>query len=218
MWEYILIGSLIMIAIIYKVKFGKKKQESSIVYIIGEKGAGKTSLLYYLSNRNNSTKTTSSVEPNETILVKKNLQVPISDVPGTNYQKEQFLGKISQAKKIILMIDSSQIQQIHPSAEFLYNILIQNDYLRKRIPILIVLNKQDHPKSFKAPDFEQLLNKQIESIKKSRKAIQESRENITDKIKYQENQFEISEQRDIKIVEQSVINEDVQEIENFIFK
>ena len=48
MLEYIFIASLILIAIIYKVKFSKRKQDSSIVYIIGEKGAGKTSLLYYV--------------------------------------------------------------------------------------------------------------------------------------------------------------------------
>ena len=48
MWEYILIASFILIAITYKLKFSKKKQDSSIVYIIGEKGAGKTSLLYYV--------------------------------------------------------------------------------------------------------------------------------------------------------------------------
>ncbi|CAD8107652.1 unnamed protein product [Paramecium sonneborni] len=222
---YFIIGIIVLILataflIISRRKSGGQtvNADNSVIFIVGDKNAGKTSLLYCLSNQNSSIQTTNSIEPNQTELVKPNNQgVIVVDVPGNNYQKEQFLNKIQEAKKIILVTDSSETSQIGATAAILYNILISIPFQKSKIPILIVLNKQDKEKAYKAPDFEMFLSREIEKIKKSRKAVQEQRENTNDRIRFQENQFDINDFPTIKIVEQSVKDCNIQEVQKFIF-
>ncbi|CAK94581.1 unnamed protein product (macronuclear) [Paramecium tetraurelia] len=137
--------------------------DNSVIFIVGDKNAGKTSLLYCLSNQNSSIQTTNSIEPNQTELIKQNNQsVIVVDVPGNIYQKEQFLNKIQEANKIILVKDSSETSQIGATGVILYNILISIPFQKSRIPILIVLNKQDKEKAYKAPDFEMFLSREMQ--------------------------------------------------------
>ncbi|CAD8108136.1 unnamed protein product [Paramecium sonneborni] len=177
--------------ILSKRKSGAQKinADNSIIFIVGDKNAGKALpccitycfYLYKLSNQNSSINPTNSIEPNQTQLVKPNNQIEIVvDVPGNNYQKEQFLNKIQEAKKIMLVTDSSETSQIEATAAILYNILISIPFQRSKILILIVLNKQDKEKAYKAPDFEMLLSREIEKIKKSRKQFKKKKENTND--------------------------------------
>ncbi|CAD8188670.1 unnamed protein product [Paramecium octaurelia] len=222
---YIIIAILVLVFVVAFYITSKRQSgvqqanaNNSVIFIVGDKNAGKTSLLYCLSNQNSSIQTTNSIEPNQTELAKPNNQsVIVVDVPGNNYQKEQFLNKIQEAKKIILVTDSSETSQIGATAAILYNILISIPFQKSKVPILIVLNKQDKEKAYKAPDFEMFLSREIEKIKKSRKAVQEQRENTNDRLRFQESQFDINEYSSIKIVEQSVKDCNIQEVQKFIF-
>jgi hypothetical protein len=51
--------------------------------------------------------------------------------------------------------------------------------------MLIALNKQDVPSSFKSADFELFLSREMEKLKKSRRAVQDNREGINDNLKVQ---------------------------------
>lgn len=74
--ELVYLGIIAIVIAILAIKFlGKRKTPSrTTIFIVGEIGAGKTSLLYFvilinplclkLANRNNNFKTINSIEPN----------------------------------------------------------------------------------------------------------------------------------------------------------
>eukprot|EP00330_Aristerostoma_sp_ATCC50986_P011308 CAMPEP_0114578474 /NCGR_PEP_ID=MMETSP0125-20121206/3010_1 /TAXON_ID=485358 ORGANISM="Aristerostoma sp., Strain ATCC 50986" /NCGR_SAMPLE_ID=MMETSP0125 /ASSEMBLY_ACC=CAM_ASM_000245 /LENGTH=146 /DNA_ID=CAMNT_0001768573 /DNA_START=8 /DNA_END=448 /DNA_ORIENTATION=+ len=122
----------------------KTRSNGNTLFVLGECGSGKTSLLYYLETKN-LPKTTSSIQENEVKLTlksdEKEISVPAIDVPGHHHLRNIFFDRITEAKAIILTIDSSEKNQIPGTADYLYKILVNPVYRESDIPILIVLNK-----------------------------------------------------------------------------
>lgn len=107
----------------------------------------------------------------------------VVDIPGHSYAKESFLVRLGEAKSLVFVIDATNINSIPAVADFLYNILISRSYQQFKTPTLLALNKQDCTNAFKRVDFELFLSREMEKLKKSRKAVQDQREGVNDSLK-----------------------------------
>ena len=77
---------------------------------------------------------------------------------------------IPSSLAIMLVIDSKDRQEFHIAAELLYEILNNFEVLDKGVPIMVVCNKQDVQFSRKAIQIESELEKEIEALRKVRRA------------------------------------------------
>ncbi|KRX03919.1 P-loop containing nucleoside triphosphate hydrolase [Pseudocohnilembus persalinus] len=214
----ILIGFILIFKIFMSGKSkkpGKNLQKGKTIYLMGECGAGKTALLYKLAGHSDIINTVSSIDINETIVSVDNSNVPIIDIPGHNYTKTHYLKELKYARVIIIVVDATNQESFANCASYLYNILIQKEYQDRQIPILLALNKSDAPKALKLADFEHLFNKEMERVKKSKKAINDESEDIDDYIKHQDQMFSISA-NGIDLIQCSVLNDDIDGVQKFL--
>jgi len=88
----------------------------------------------------------------------------ILDIPGQGYFKARIIDNLTNAKLIVLLIDSNDKDSIKQAGAYLYDIL-NNEQFDDTTPLIIACNKQDlkFPKSKKI--IESDLNSEIESIK-----------------------------------------------------
>ncbi|CDW76676.1 UNKNOWN [Stylonychia lemnae] len=187
----------------------KQKRQQSQLLICGPTNSGKTALFYHLITKEVRT-TVSSIEVNETpksmdvkipasalpngqdSLTKK---ISVIDIPGHYHFREKLQDGLETAKAILVTVDS-----------------------KEKTPVLIACNKQDLQFSKKATTVEIELEKEIEELRKVKKAVQV--DDINEKVGYLESmkkKFSFSElQVPVKFVEISVKNEDLGEVYKFI--
>ena len=76
-------------------------------------------------------------------------------------------------KAIILMVDSKDKNKLAEASEILYDIINNLNVLEAKTPILVACNKQDLQFAFRATRIQQEFEKEIEEIRKVRKATQD---------------------------------------------
>lgn len=189
------------------------KRDKCIV-LAGESGSGKTSLLYYIA-KNEVKPTVSSQERTEVkIIVDKKAQNPkytsFLDIPGHTNFRNYLYEELDNAKSILFMVDSSKRDNVYNSASFLYELFIQQNFMKKQIPVLIVSNKRDLERSVDKVELREELIKEIERIKLSKRShTNESNEN--DYIVDNNERFKFDDVKGGKIefVNYSIVNQDV---------
>ncbi|CAD8198195.1 unnamed protein product [Paramecium octaurelia] len=199
---YIIALFVIVFAVVFWIVAKNKSRDqttnadNSVIFIVGDKNAGKTSLLINQTKqlKCNCSRCTRK-QLSKRIVFKQNIRSKENNI---SYRFTRNCINRGNSSYLIQYFNFYSIQ-------------------KSRIPILIVLNKQDKEKAYKAPDFEMFLSREIEKIKKSRKEVQEQRENTNDRIRFQENQFDVNDYPTIKTVEQSVKDCNIQEVQKFIF-
>eukprot|EP00347_Sterkiella_histriomuscorum_P010900 403374493 len=208
----------------------QKKQQNQLV-ICGAVHSGKTSLFYHLITKEVRT-TVTSINVNETpqpmevkipgsaigqdsAITKK---ISVIDVPGHYHFKERLQEALESAKAIVVVIDSKEKEKFGEAAEIIYEILNNLTVLSNHTPVVIACNKQDLQFSKKSTVIESELEKEIEEIRKVKRAV--SQDDANERVGYLESlkkKIVFSEmQIPIKFIEVSILNEDLNELYKFI--
>jgi len=80
---------------------------------------------------------------------------------------------VEEAKAVVLVVDSKEKDRFGEAADILYEILNNINVLSERTPILVACNKQDLQFAKKGTLVEIELEKEIEELRKVRKATQD---------------------------------------------
>ncbi len=118
-----------------------KRTKRNVIFIVGDRGAGKTELLYSVTDGVTGKKCPSA-KNNETSIVLKGRAYKLVDVAGQRFLKAEFLKKLDLAKGVILVVDSENSQKAASSADWLYSILIQKAYQRSKPSLTVLLNSK----------------------------------------------------------------------------
>jgi small GTP-binding protein len=219
---YLLIGifaiAVLALFFIFKKKGGSSRRNATTLFIIGECGSGKTSLLYYLENKTNQ-RTTSSMKENDVSLSVPlsnggKTEIPCVDVPGHHHLRNILFDRLNEAKGLIVTVDSSDKASIAGVADYLYKVLINPVFRNDEIPTLVVLNKQDLAASRKINIIEEELANEIEKLKISKRAIHEENEE-EDWLKQNFNKFSFAG-TPVKFCEASVNKGEIDQVVQFV--
>lgn len=179
-WLYVFISTPLLIMIAWSYTVGcrggneKGKKRDKCIIVTGESGSGKTSLLYYLA-KHVTIPTVSSQETTE-VKIKLNKEDVNSkptnflDIPGHTNFRHYLYEELDNAKSILFLIDSSKKENVYNSASFLYELFIQQNFIKKQIPVLIVSNKRDLERSVEKTELRNELIKEIERTKLSKRS------------------------------------------------
>jgi len=123
-FSYLWISGIALLVVLLLLKlFRKTRQSRRFVYLVGERGSGKTRLLYKLTGGKD-LETVPSCKNNVSPLVIEGQVRTIVDVTGDMHSKEDFLSNIDKAIKVILLVDGTNSQSFGGTAELLYRISI----------------------------------------------------------------------------------------------
>jgi small GTP-binding protein len=171
------------------VKSSNKKQKKvKALCIIGPSNSGKTALFQYLYTKE-VRDTVSSVDENTTTdsedsskISGKEMRIGAIDIPGHYNFRSKINECVSTTKGIILVIDSKDKSKFSEASEILYDVINNNSVLENRTPILIFCNKSDLQFSRKATQIEAELEKEIEEIRKVRKATMDDQDTAKENV------------------------------------
>jgi len=169
---------LIMVLRAVGVLGGSSKSGKRCVVLLGVSDSGKTLLFSYLTCGHGVETYTSMTENSfDGIAFREDgRKYRLIDLPGADRIRKtnfELLMKKEDIAAIVYVIDSSTFQKdCRESAEFLYEILSHPIVVkqRRRLPILIVCNKQDSPLSKGAQVIRKGLEKELSVLNKTRAA------------------------------------------------
>lgn len=144
----------------------------------------------------------------------------VVDVPGHYHFKDRLNDVLDEAKAIVVVVDSKEKDKLGEAAEILYEILNNLTVLSEGVPIVVACNKRDLQYSKNATFIEAELEKELEELRKVRKAT------LNDDDKQQQRYLETLNKRfafaevgsgiSIRFIECSVKNEELSEVYRFI--
>lgn len=187
-FSYLWIAAVVLIVLILMKLLRKKNPSRTFVYLVGERGSGKTRLFYKLTGGKD-LETVPSCKNNVSPLVIDNQVRTVVDVTGDMHSKEEFLANIGRAIKIILLVDGANPQSFAATAELLYRISTSKVFQEREPDLLIALNKSERAEYVGEKMFKKQLEDEIERIKLSRKALIEDREGEEDFLREQKDRY-----------------------------
>ena len=212
----------------------RKAAVENPVLIVGPCNAGKTALFYKLF-AGDLKETVSSVAENSTrnnkmpLKFDEQLAMTCVDIPGHfnfRYRIEELLDQ--GAKAVVLVVDSKDRNKMAEAAEILYDTLNNLTVLEHKPPILVACNKTDLQFSKTKVQVRQELEKEIEEIRKVRRATQDDqdtgKENVV-KAGFLESvnskkRFTFAEMQDqlapVTFVETSLVNDKLEGVYDFL--
>ncbi|XP_014604542.1 PREDICTED: signal recognition particle receptor subunit beta [Polistes canadensis] len=155
----------LIITLVVIAKWRKKKFIGQTILLTGLSDAGKT-LIHSRLVHSKFVETYTSVKENIGEMVINNKTLRIVALPGDERLRYEFFDKYKlAAKAIIFVVDSVTFQKnIRDVAEYLYNLLSDIDEVR-RLPILILCNKQDQTMAKGYSVIKSLLEKEMNLLK-----------------------------------------------------
>jgi len=207
----------ITLVILFLIK--KRKAKRTDILLAGLCDSGKT-LLYSFIVSGSHVDTFTSLKENLSFITLKEASVRLVDLPGHERLRMRFLDIYKKSTKaIVFVIDSSTVQkEIKDVADLLYTLLV--DKALSAVPVLILCNKQDETMSKGKSVIEQLLEKEINLIRKTRTSQLKSVDNSPDSSAFlgrADRDFEFSQiQQKILFAESSAKNNDIEQLESFI--
>ena len=205
----------------------KRKGRPDLLLICGPTNSGKTALFYHLLTKEVRT-TVTSIDINETSS-QMEVKIPstgerkalnVVDVPGHYHFKERLNLALEEAKAIILVVDAKEKDKFGEAAEILYEILNNLTVLSSRVPVAIACNKQDLQFAKKAATLEAELEKEIEELRKVRKATinddDKEKQRYLETLKKKFTFADVAGRVDIRFIECSVKTEDLTEVYKFV--
>ncbi|KAG5672337.1 hypothetical protein PVAND_002471 [Polypedilum vanderplanki] len=206
------------LVIIYLIK--KRSPRRTDILLAGLCDSGKT-LLYSLLLNGNEVETFTSLKENCGIFqIEDSKSLRIVDLPGHERLRLRLLENYKNSTKaIIYVVDSTTVQkEIRDVADFLYTLLA--DKALSSLNVLILCNKQDETMAKGKQVVEQLLEKEINVIRKTRTSQLQSVDNSSDKTMYlgkSDKDFDFSQiSQKISFAESSAKNKDIEQIISFI--
>ena len=168
----VLIATLYLLRWTYRFFFSNDSRHESdgIILLLGPCGSGKTSLFYLWSRSDSGSQkpllTVTSQSVNRGHVLPENLEVV--DYPGHPRLWHGALSLVPRAHKIVFLIDAtSNINTLKLVAESIYDVLVVKE-LSPSTRVLICRNKTDLKSAISQEDLVATLNKQIETLRKSR--------------------------------------------------
>lgn len=118
------------------------------------------------------------MKQNEGILVIGGRKYSVVDLPGNDRLRKRFFDDYkSTAKSIIVVVDSlAFLSNVRDVADLIYTVISDPVISSKRIPILVVCNKQDEPKAKSAQVLRKQLEKEINVLRETKAASLQSTE------------------------------------------
>ena len=208
----------------------KPKSIQNCLLIVGASGSGKTALFYSLFT-GEFRYTVSSIEENlsgkdEAIKLGEEIErkVQTVDIPGHFNFRERIQELLESSAGIILVVDSKDKTKHSEAAEILYDIINNIGVLDAKTPILVACNKQDQQFARKSNQIQAELEKEIEELRKVRKATQDDQDigqELTTKVGYLEQlkkrfSFKDAVLPPISFTDVSVTKGDIKGVQKFI--
>ncbi|XP_044287074.1 signal recognition particle receptor subunit beta [Varanus komodoensis] len=154
--------------VIWKL-FQSRKSSRRTVLLVGLCESGKTLLFVRLLTGNFQSTQTSITDNSALYRVKndKNTHITLTDLPGHESLRLQFLDRFkAAARAIVFVVDSVTFQrEMKDVAEFLYQILIDNVVLKNAPPLLIACNKQDFTMAKSSKLIQQQLERELNTLR-----------------------------------------------------
>ncbi|KAJ3065542.1 hypothetical protein HK102_007873, partial [Quaeritorhiza haematococci] len=101
----------------------------------------------------------------------KKQPIHIVDVPGHEKLRFRYTHFMPISKAVIFVIDSATIQkQFRSAAEYLYEVLVNPHFGKKKIPLLVVCNKSDLVMAQSAEKIRVLLETELNRLRATRTA------------------------------------------------
>lgn len=209
---------LLTLVIVYFIK--KRSPRKTDILLAGLCDSGKT-LLYSLLLSGNDVETFTSLKENFGVLkVGDNKSHRIVDLPGHERLRLRLLENYKNSTKaVVYVIDSSTVQkEIRDVADFLYTLLADKDLAS--LNVLILCNKQDETMAKGKQVIEQLLEKEINLIRKTRTSQLQSVDNSAERgvfLGRSDKDFDFTQiSQKIQFAESSAKNKDIDQLYNFL--
>jgi len=152
-------------------KKGKRSRSKDSIVFVGSCGSGKTLLAHRLC-MGECPETITSMKLANMLYSATPKPLPIVDFPGHPKLRSQLPDVLGRAKKIVFVIDASNVQtKIRDAAEFLYDIFT-NPLMDNGPPILIACNKSDVPGVRPPARVKLALQQELEKIRKTRQSLE----------------------------------------------
>ncbi|KAJ1356962.1 hypothetical protein KIN20_014957 [Parelaphostrongylus tenuis] len=162
----------ILITIVFLL-YRSLKSRADTILLIGLSDSGKTRIFAKIANKNNEPVTYTSFQENIMDIDVKGAQLKLVDFPGAERLRKQLVEKWlkkgrSSLRGIVFVVDSSTFsKRSRDVAEFLYDVILESG---KKIPVVVVCNKQDHELSKSSQVIRASLEKEIGLINRTRAA------------------------------------------------
>lgn len=139
--------------------------------LVGLSESGKTTLFSRLVSRE-IVNTVTSMKQNEGIFKIGNKSVSVVDLPGYDRLRKRFFDDFKQtAKNIVIVIDSlACLSNLRDVADLVYTIISDSVVSSRKLPILVVCNKQDEAKAKSAQVLRKQLEKEMNVLRETRAA------------------------------------------------
>ena len=145
-------------------------------------------------------------------------RLAVVDVPGHFHFRDQLVDSVEVAKAVVVLVDSKEKEKFGETAEIIYEIINKVALLDRPVPVVVACNKQDLQFAKKATAVESELEREIEELRKVKRATQQDEANA--KIGYLEDlkkKFSFSDTHlPIQFIECSVKSEELTEVYKFI--
>lgn len=162
--------------LLWKLIAGGKVKRRGILFI-GLSGSGKTYLLSkILTGRE--IETVTSLKENQGGYAAEKGALNLIDIPGQEAIRQKYFDQFKDsAKGIIFLIDSDTFSKdLKDVAEYLFNILTDSDVIKIAPSLLIACNKQDLLTSKSKKLIQEHLEKELNTVRKTRSAALSSTE------------------------------------------
>ena len=118
------------------------------------------------------------MKQNEGIVVIGGRKYSVVDLPGYDRLRKRFFDDFkSTARSIIIVVDSlAFLSNVRDVADLVYTVISDVVVSSKRLPILIVCNKQDEPKAKSSQVLRKQLEKEINVLRETKAASLQSTE------------------------------------------
>ena len=114
------------------------------VLMIGLENSGKTTILNWLKSKQ-AVSTSKTIDYNVEKISLKDVKMNIWDIGGANHNIQLWSHYLTKCQGLIYVIDSSDHTGLHDSISEFHDLI--HKYMNSHMPMLILCNKQDLPKT-----------------------------------------------------------------------
>ncbi|KAI8899441.1 signal recognition particle receptor beta subunit-domain-containing protein [Globomyces pollinis-pini] len=208
----IIVALLIPIYLWYSFQKTKKNK----VLLVGLCDAGKTTL-FYKWTRHQLLDTCTSITENIHHFKQNNIY--LVDLPGHEKLQFKLSNHLQSTKSLIFIIDATTfVKQSVKVAESLYNLLILSEVAKFSLPVVILCNKMDSLLAFKPLKIQQILESEINRLRKTRASDVANQADIHEEFLGYENEDFLFEHipNKVEFIGVSVKNDDLDELRETI--
>jgi len=147
-----------------------RKSLSKSVLLVGLSDAGKTVLFSQLIGNRFVSSVTSMKETESLLKTRNRKSINLIDLPGFERLRMKFWDDFKlRAKAVVFVVDGTDfVNNIRDVADLLYNYLVDDFVISKRIPFLVTVTKQDETRAKSAKVVQKQLEREINAIRETR--------------------------------------------------